>query len=102
LVQEITKTVLLCTCEIKDCRKSWEASGDNPPARCRWCGSLRWNGEDHRKKHFVTVRGKTKLISHWAKEKGLTHQTIRNRLNAGWTPEEAVEIPKGKRREKKA
>lgn len=90
MVTKKTKTVLLCTCELPGCGKSWESQGEYIPERCRWCGRHTWNGTDLRSKHLITAKGKTQRISQWSKETGLSPQTIRARLNAGWTPDEAV------------
>ena len=97
MVKKKTKTTLECTCEIPGCRKSWESQGEEIPERCRWCGRRTWNGQDLRKKHLISAKGKSQRISEWAKETGISKQTIRARLKFGWSPEEAVSIPVGGR-----
>ena len=96
-VKKITKTVYLCTCELPDCRKSWESEGDSPPERCRWCGRRTWNRENKREK-FITAFGKTQNLKDWAKETGIGPRTIGHRIKVGWTDEEAVSIPPGEGR----
>ena len=93
MIEKKTKTVLLCTCEHKDCGKSWESNGEETPARCRWCGRHSWNGVDLRVKHLITVGNKTLSVSDWAERTGLKKSTIRQRLRDGWTPEQSVSIP---------
>lgn len=91
MVTKKTKTVLLCTCELKGCGKSWESQGEEIPERCRWCGRHTWNGKDLRRTHLLTANGKTQGISAWAKETGIAGSTIRARIsNYGWTHEEAL------------
>lgn len=99
-VKKITTTIYRCTCELPDCGKSWRSVGAQIPERCRWCGRRTWNGQDLRPKHLVTAKGKTQCISDWAKDTGLSKQTIRARIIAGWKPEEAVSIAAGKERKR--
>ena len=101
MVTKKTKTVLLCTCELPGCKKSWESQGEEIPERCRWCGRRTWNGINLRKKHLITAQGKTQNISAWARETGLSPQTICARLKAGRTEEDAVSIPAKKKEKRK-
>ena len=98
-VEKIKKTVLLCTCELKGCRKSWQSQDEEIPDRCRWCGRRTWNGQNKRL-HLITAKGKTLPIFEWAEKTGLGRATILARLNAGWSDEDAVGIPVGRRRTK--
>jgi hypothetical protein len=89
MVEKKTKTILKCTCDLKGCGKSWESEGKEIPERCRWCGRRTWNGQD-RRSHRITAKGKTQRISEWAKETGIGKATIRARVVAGWSPEQAL------------
>jgi len=42
--------------------------------------------------------GRTQLISEWAKEMGVSHQVINQRLKKGWTVTEAITTPIASRR----
>jgi len=44
----------------------------------------------------LTVNGVTKILSAWSRDTGLSENCIRNRLKAGWTPDEAVLTPSRK------
>lgn len=45
-------------------------------------------------KQWLTVNGVTKPISHWAREAGISYQTIQHRLNMlKMTPEQALSVP---------
>jgi hypothetical protein len=96
VIVKIDKTVYKCTCELKVCGGSWESDGDKVPDRCRWCGSRNWNRQDKRKKRLITAKGKTRRISEWAKETGISIRAIRGRLRLGWSDEDAVTVPIGK------
>lgn len=51
----------------------------------------------------LTFEGQTKTIREWANEKGMPVPTLYDRVNRnGWTVEEALTIPLGGRRSKKA
>jgi hypothetical protein len=103
VVKKKTKTTWECTCELPSCGKSWESQGEEIPKQCRWCFSRRWNGVDNSPKpRMITVNGKTKRLSEWATETGISKQTIRYRLTSGWTPDEALGFTKHQvRRERK-
>ncbi len=103
MIKKKTKTTWLCTCEIPTCGKSWESQGEEIPKQCRWCFSRRWNGVDNSPKpRMITANGKTKRLSEWANETGISKQTIRYRLTSGWTPDEALGFAKHQvRRERK-
>ena len=100
MIEKIDKTVYRCTCELSDCGKSW-TSYNACPGRCRWCGRRLWNGQDMSRKHLITAQGKTQNISSWAREIGLSPQTICARLKAGWTEEDAVSVPARKKANRK-
>lgn len=56
----------------------------------------------HRVKPFenaeCTINGKTKTLAQWAREVGLTNDTIRARLMHGWSAHEAFTLPLNWRR----
>jgi hypothetical protein len=65
---------------------------------CRWATRF----EQHRNKRnnrLLEINGVTKCVSEWAEEVGLNNQTIHERLNRGWAPEDAV-FKKVRRRSK--
>lgn len=43
----------------------------------------------------ITIDGVTKPLAQWCQEKGTNYQTALSRLSRGWSPERAVEPPKG-------
>lgn len=46
----------------------------------------------------VEFRGRTQSMSEWSRELGLPYHVIVDRLNDGWTPEQALTSPVGTRR----
>jgi hypothetical protein len=99
--EKITLTHYECRCELSDCPghgKLWISRDPMIPERCAFCGRRTWNGRDKRKNVVIVAHGKTLRLSEWAKETGLSAQLIHARLKAGWTEENSVSIPVGKRR----
>jgi hypothetical protein len=97
-VEKVTQTKYRCICELSDCpgkKKPWLSGDALIPERCRWCGRRTWNGQDLRRKSLLTAKGRTQEVSVWAKETGLSRQTIRARIKAGWNPEDAVSLLPG-------
>lgn len=67
------------------------------PENCRWVVSKVQN-RNRRGNAHVTFEGKTLPISEWAEIGGFTDAVFRQRLIAGWSMEEALNIPVGQRR----
>jgi hypothetical protein len=61
-------------------------------------GNLRWASptEQQRNKannHRITANGETLCVTEWAERLGVSHSTILNRINLGWSEEQAVTTP---------
>ena len=71
--------------------------GDYCPQNCRWL-----NNKDqcnHKRNNVcITYKGVTKTISQWAEDIGISKSSLAQRKRDGWTDEECIETPKGKRR----
>jgi lambda repressor-like predicted transcriptional regulator len=39
---------------------------------------------------MITCNSKTLSVTEWSKETGIAYDTIRDRLNRGWSPERAL------------
>jgi hypothetical protein len=59
---------------------------------CRWA-TRREQNQNMKSNRLLTFRGETKCIAEWVRIIGLPFTTIKNRLNRGWTVEEALTIP---------
>ena len=64
---------------------------------CIWASRAQ-QARNKRTSHFITFNGRTQVITDWASEVGLSHQTIGDRLRAGWSVEDALTRPSGKRK----
>lgn len=82
-----------CVCEAMKhglvCGNIWET--DNLPTYCSKCKSKLWNGEANRKNKKLTHNGKTQSVAMWAKELGISANTIHVRLWRGWAVEDALD-----------
>jgi len=58
--------------------------GDYCPENCRWATPK-----------GITANGETLTLSEWARRVGLSRQALLQRMQTGWTIEEAVTTPKG-------
>jgi hypothetical protein len=66
--------------------------GPYSPENCRWATPLD-QGRNKRNNRLIAVRGVSKTISEWADVSGLSGSAIKQRLDLGWLPEDAVTMP---------
>lgn len=59
------------------------------PSNCRWATRTQQN-RNRSNNRLVTFQGRTLCVGEWAQEQGIKSTTIIWRLNAGWSPEEAL------------
>ena len=64
--------------------------GPYAPSNCEW-QTLKQQARNKRNTVYLTVRGVRKPLVQWAEENGLQHGTVRARLRAGWSHEEATQ-----------
>ena len=50
------------------------------PDNCRWV-DYKTQGNNTRRCHYITYKGKTQSMKLWAEELGINYSTLRNRLN---------------------
>ncbi len=80
-----------------------ENSGDYTPDNCRWATSKEQN-RNRRNNRLITFNNETRCLQEWAELKGLTRVCLRDRLNASWSIEDALNTPpllNGLKRKKK-
>jgi hypothetical protein len=65
--------------------------GDYEPANCEWASYTTQN-RNRGNNREITFLGKTQCLSQWAEEIGMTREALRNRLNRGWSVEDALTI----------
>jgi len=59
---------------------------------CRWA-TKQEQARNTRKTHLLTFNNESRCITDWAKQFGISPNTIRNRLSIGWTPDAAITTP---------
>lgn len=65
---------------------------DYEPGNIRWVTSKE-NNNNRRDNKLVTYNGETTTAALWADRTGIPRQQVANRINRGWTPEEALTTP---------
>lgn len=62
------------------------------PDNCRWV-SIREQARNRSDNRVLTYRGKTMVLTDWAKLKDMPKSTLRKRLDSGWSVEDALTKP---------
>lgn len=71
------------------------------PDNCRWA-TPQEQTDNRECCRYIEYGGKRQTIKAWSKDTGINYQTLRNRLNKGWSIEKALtEKPKCTRRKKR-
>lgn len=75
--------------------------GDYEPSNCRWA-TYHTQNRNKRNNRLLCFDGRTQCLRDWEHETGLNYNTIWNRLDRGWTVEEALTTPPGAPRKRRA
>lgn len=67
-------------------------NADYGPANCRWATKAE-QAMNRRTTRWLTHAGKTMMLSEWADHTEVHEETIRRRLDAGWSVERALTEP---------
>lgn len=71
--------------------------GDYQPGNCRWATNQE-QSLNRRSNRRLTFNGKTQTVKEWSLELGFKKNLIKDRLRIGWTVEQALTVPPGKKR----
>lgn len=63
---------------------------------CRWA-SLKVQNRNKRENNILTIGSESKCIAEWSEISNLSEDLIRQRVNLGWSAQDAISIPKMKR-----
>lgn len=66
--------------------------GPYAPGNCRWADALTQHGNT-RVNRILAIRGEHLTVAEWARRRGIMKGTIHQRLNMGWSAEDAVFRP---------
>lgn len=58
-------------------------------SNCRW-RTIKEQSRNKRNNIFISFNGKTQCVTDWQTETGINLETIKYRIDHGWTPEEAL------------
>lgn len=67
-----------------------DVNGSYSKENCKWI-TMQEQAKNRRTNRYITYKGRTMIIADWARELDTSRQTIRHRLEQGWTPEQIVE-----------
>lgn len=67
-------------------------NGNYEPNNCTFTNNI-VQSNNRTNNHFITWNNKTQTIADWERELGYCYNSLRNRINKGWTVEKAMSIP---------
>ena len=74
-----------------------DVNGNYSPENCRWATATEQARNNRRNRH-ITINGETKVYAEWCEQKGIRMSVVEKRLKKGWSIEEALNTPVGKKK----
>lgn len=69
-----------------------DVNGNYEPSNCTWI-TMKQQGYNTTRTHFLTYNDKTQSVAEWAVETGLTYSTLQHRLQRGWDIAKLLSTP---------
>lgn len=69
-----------------------DVNGNYEPKNCRWVDNTT-QANNRTDNYYITYKGQTLTASEWSKKLGIHNQTIKSRINRGWSVEKALTTP---------
>jgi hypothetical protein len=70
-----------------------DAGGDYEPDNCRWATAKEQARNWKTRNRRIEFRGENLLLSEWAERLGLTRESLKGRIDTGWSVERALTTP---------
>ena len=67
-----------------------DVNGHYSKENCKWV-TREEQYRNRRTSRYITYKGRTMIVADWAKEIGTSRQTIRHRLESGWSIKQIIE-----------